>query len=197
MVRKSSVQGSSQDRRPARERLLAAADELFYEEGVNLVGIDRIIERAGVAKASLYDCFGSKEALIRSYLQQRLEARRARVGAWLDRYTTPRDKILGIFDYVADLVTRPGYRGCPFARAGAEARPDSSVKTVCDESRAWNLALFADFARQAGASDADRTAQQLRLLYDGASVSAHVDGSATAAAAARALAEVVLDAAIR
>jgi AcrR family transcriptional regulator len=197
MVRKSSVQGSSQDRRPARERLLAAADELFYEEGVNLVGIDRIIERAGVAKASLYDCFGSKEELIRSYLQQRHEARQVRLRDWLARYATPREKILGIFDYVADLVTRPDYRGCPFARASAEARPDSSVKTVCDESRAWNLALFADLARQAGASDADRTAQQLRLLYDGASVSAHVDGSATAAAAARALAEVVLDAAIR
>jgi AcrR family transcriptional regulator len=65
MVRKSS----SQDRRPARERLLAAADELFYEEGVNLVGIDRVIERAGVAKASLYDCFGSKEKLIPSLLR--------------------------------------------------------------------------------------------------------------------------------
>ena len=197
MVRKSSSQASSHDRRPARERLLAAADELFYEEGVNLVGIDRVIERAGVAKASLYDCFGSKEELIRSYLQQRHEARQVRLRDWLARYATPRDKILGIFDYVAESVARPDYRGCPFARASAEARPGSSVKTVCDESRAWNLALFADLARQAGATDAERTSQQLRLLYDGASVSAHVDGSAAAAVAARALAEVVLDAAIR
>ncbi len=197
MVRKSSSQASSHDRRPARERLLAAADELFYEEGVNLVGIDRVIERAGVAKASLYDCFGSKEELIRSYLQQRHEARQVRLRDWLARYATPRDKILGIFDYVAESVARPDYRGCPFARASAEARPGSSVKTVCDESRAWNLALFADLARQAGATDAERTAQQLRLLYDGASVSAHVDGSAAAAVAARALAEVVLNAAIR
>ena len=196
MVRKSSSRTSSHDRRPARERLLAAADELFYEEGVNLVGIDRVIERAGVAKASLYDCFGSKEELIRSYLQQRHEARQVRLRDWLARYATPRDKILGIFDYVAESVARPDYRGCPFARASAEARPSSSVKTVCDESRAWNLALFADLARQAGATDAERTAQQLRLLYDGASVSAHVDGSAAAAVAARALAEVVLDAAI-
>ena len=197
MLRKSSSRTSTHDRRPARERLLAAADELFYEEGVNLVGIDRVIERAGVAKASLYDCFGSKEELIRSYLQQRHEARQVRLRDWLARYATPRDKILGIFDYVAESVARPDYRGCPFARASAEARPGSSVKTVCDESRAWNLALFADLARQAGTSDAERTAQQLRLLYDGASVSAHVDGSAAAAVAARALAEVVLDAAIR
>jgi AcrR family transcriptional regulator len=79
------MKSSSQDRRPARERLLAAA-ELFYEEGFNLVGIDRVIERAGVAKASLYDCFGGKEELIRSYLQEWHEARQLRMREWLARY---------------------------------------------------------------------------------------------------------------
>ena len=86
------MKSSSQDRRPARERLLAAADELFYEEGFNLVGIDRVIERAGVAKASLYDCFGSKEELIRSYLQQRHEARQLRMRERLARYDHPQGK---------------------------------------------------------------------------------------------------------
>src|SRR5580704_15602796 len=94
-VKHMVMKSSSQDRRPARERLLAAADELFYKEGVNLVGIDRVIEHAGVAKASLYDCFGSKEELIRSYLQRRHEARQARLHDWLARYATPRQKILG------------------------------------------------------------------------------------------------------
>jgi AcrR family transcriptional regulator len=189
MPRKSSPQ----DRRPARERLLAAADELFYEEGVNLVGIDRVIERAGVAKASLYDCFGSKEELIRAYLQRRHEARQARLRDRLSRCSTPREKILGVFDSMAEAVAKPDYRGCPFARASAEARPGSTIRAMCDESRAWNLALFADLAKQAGAADPDRVAQQLRVLYDGASVSAHVDANGTAAAAARAMAEMVLD----
>src|SRR5580704_8076446 len=136
------MKSSSQDRRPARERLLAAADELFYEEGVNLVGIDRVIERAGVAKASLYDCFGSKEELIRSYLQHRHEARQARVQERLARCATPREKILAVFDLMAAVATKTDFRGCAFARASAEARPGSSVKAMCDESRAWNLALF-------------------------------------------------------
>ena len=184
---------SHQDRRPARERLLAAADELFYEEGFNLVGIDRVIERAGVAKASLYDCFGSKEELIRSYLQQRHEARQLRIRERLSRHAAPRDKILAIFDAMAEAVARSDFRGCAFARAGTEARPGSSVKAMCDESRAWNLALFADLAKQAGASDPDRTALQLRVLYDGAMLSAHVDTSGAAVAAARATAEMVLD----
>ena len=55
----------------ARERLLAAASELFYDEGVHTVGIDRVIERAGVAKASLYNTFGSKDELVRAYLEQK------------------------------------------------------------------------------------------------------------------------------
>ncbi|MDB5977932.1 MAG: TetR/AcrR family transcriptional regulator [Nevskia sp.] len=183
-----------QDRRPARERLLAAADELFYEEGINLVGIDRIIERAGVAKASLYDCFGSKEELIRSYLQQRHEARQLRLRDRMAKCATPKEKILSVFDSMAEAVARADYRGCAFARASAEARPGSSVKVACDESRAWNLALFAELAREAGASDPQGLAQQLRLLYDGASVSAHVDGNASAVTAARAMASILLEA---
>src|SRR5882724_10614918 len=91
------------DRRPARERLLTAAAELFYEEGVNTVGIDRVIERAGVAKASLYDCFGSKEELVRAYLAQRQEVRDARITEKLKKYGTPRERLLGVFDDGRDL----------------------------------------------------------------------------------------------
>jgi AcrR family transcriptional regulator len=192
-----ALQSCSQDRRPARERLLAAADELFYEEGFNVVGIDRVIERAGVAKASLYDCFGSKEELIRSYLQERHAARQLRMHERLARYATPKEKILAVFDAMAEAAAKPDFRGCAFTRAGVEARPGSSVKAMCDESRAWNLALFADLAQQAGAADPDRVAQQLRVLYDGAMVSAHVDGNGAAVAAARALAEMTLDQAVR
>src|SRR5438552_7683912 len=89
-------------RRSARERLLAAADELFYEQGINTVGIDRVIERAGVAKASLYDCFGSKEALIVAYLRQRQEVRDARILERAARFAHPRDKILSVFDTLGE-----------------------------------------------------------------------------------------------
>src|SRR6202162_6407184 len=85
-------------RTSARERLLAAANELFYENGINLVGIDRVIEHAGVAKASLYDCFGSKEELIRAYLKARSEAREARINERLAKHASPVEKIRSIFD---------------------------------------------------------------------------------------------------
>lgn len=184
------------ERRSARERLLAAAEELFYEEGVNTVGIDRVIERAGVAKASLYDCFGSKEELIRSYLVARHEARQARMKEKLARYSTPRERLLGVFDVMGELFKESNFRGCAFVRASAEVRPGSSVKTACDDSRAWLRSLFTDLAKDAGAARPERLAQQLVLLYDGASVSAQMDRDASAAAAARAVAAVMLDAAI-
>src|SRR5277367_4436573 len=79
----NATKPSSVPRSSARERLLAAADELFYENSINTVGIDRIIERAGVAKASLYDCFGSKDELIRAYLEARNTARQTRVNEWI------------------------------------------------------------------------------------------------------------------
>src|SRR3954466_2316212 len=86
------------DRLPVRERLLAAADELFYREGINNVGIDRVLEHAAVAKASLYSTFGSKEELVRAYLQGRQQSRRARIEAAIARHRSPREQILAVFD---------------------------------------------------------------------------------------------------
>jgi AcrR family transcriptional regulator len=192
-----AVAASSAPARSARERLLAAAEQLFYEEGINTVGIDRVIERAGVAKASLYDLFGSKEELIRSYLLARHESRQARIKDRLARYDNPRDRLLGVFDVMAELLAQPDFRGCAFVRASAEVRPGSSVKTVCDESRLWTKSLFIDLAKDAGAPDPEALAQQLVLLYDGASVSAQMDGNRGAALTARAAASLMLDQALK
>jgi AcrR family transcriptional regulator len=176
----------------ARERLLAAADELFYENGINLVGIDRIIEHAGVAKASLYDTFGSKEELIRCYLKARSERRQARIRERMAQFQSPWDKILSVFDFLSEAVAQPNYRGCAFQRAGAEAGAGSTIKGACDESRAWIRAQFAQLAREAGAHDPDSLSRQLVILYDGAATTAHVDRDLDAPKAARALAERLL-----
>src|SRR5712672_3094686 len=128
---RSSVRSS------ARERLLAAADELCYEEGVHIVGIDRVSERAGVAKASLYSAFGSKDGLIRAYLARRHSARQERVLHKLARYDTPRERLLGVFDVLGELFAEPGFHGCAFLNASAESPRGSDVEKVSDESRAW------------------------------------------------------------
>jgi AcrR family transcriptional regulator len=180
--------------RSARERLLAAATELFYAEGINTVGIDRIIEHAGVAKASLYDTFGSKEELIRAYLADRASARQARLDAWLQKYRSPRDKILGVFDFLAESIAQPTFRGCYFQRANAELKPASAGRAVCGEARALTLELFTRLAKEAGAASPKKVAQQLVILYDGAVVSASMDRDPKAATTARAMAASLLDA---
>src|SRR6478609_11005968 len=137
----------------ARERLLQAADQLFYEEGIHTVGIDRVIEKAGVAKASLYKNFGSKDELVREYLARRHLRRQARITAMLEKYDSPRDQLLGVFEVLADISSMPGFRGCAFVNASAEAPAGSSVLGMTRESRAWVRDLFVELATDAGADD--------------------------------------------
>jgi AcrR family transcriptional regulator len=179
-----------------RERLLAAASELFYEEGVHTVGIDRVLEKAGVAKASLYSTFGSKEELVRAYLEERHARRVARVTRRVEAADTPRAKLLAVFDALGERVAEPRFRGCAFVLATAEGRPSGRVRGVADDSRAWQRALFVELAQAAGAAHPKRLAQQLMILYDGATVTAYMDRDATAPAAARAMAATLVDAAV-
>src|SRR2546421_6322044 len=110
-------------RQSARERLLAAADQLFYAEGVHVVGVDRIAERAGVTKATLYNTFGSKEDLVRAYLEQHMRRRQERIARILAANDSPRMQILGIFAEVEELLAGSAFRGCRFIMATAAVRP--------------------------------------------------------------------------
>jgi AcrR family transcriptional regulator len=191
----SMNEGTSFPRRPARERLLAAAEELFYQEGVQSVGIDKVVERAGVAKASLYSNFKGKDDLVRAYLCARDEARRAAIEAKLALHEAPRDKLLSVFDAMAEALAKPNYRGCAFMRASAEMPDAASGRQVCRDARRWTRELFADLAKKAGAANPEALAKQLLLLYDGAAASAQMDRDSAAAAAARAAAVLLIDAA--
>ena len=183
------------DRPAPRERLLAAADRLFYKEGICTVGVDRILKEAVVARASLYTTYGSKEELVRAYLQQRSATWQATVAEVLPaRWSNPRDRILGIFTLLAEWFAAPGYRGCPFINASAEAVASVAVEEVRDRHRTWVRDLFAELGRQAGAHAPDALAAQLVLLYDGAMVGAQLDESPAPGEAAQAAAAALIDA---
>ena len=175
-----------------RERLLAAAGELFYNEGVHTVGIDRVIEHAGVSKASLYALFGSKDELIGAYLERRHEARRLRFEQAFAGYDTPRERLLAVFE---DLLSLPDCRGCAFINASAESPIGGATEQATRKYRAWLVELFVDQAQAAGAADPQALAAQLVLLYDGAAVGTRMDGPSPAREAARQAAELLVDAA--
>src|SRR5216683_7877895 len=181
--------------RPARDRLLDAASELFYEQGVHTVGIDTIIERAGVAKASLYSAFGSKEELVRAYLEARHAARRATVLAEMEWHDDPRGKLLAVFDVLVATVKQPEFRGCAFANASAESGPDSAAAEVTRTARAWLLGVMAEQATALGAAEPAGLARQLTLLYDGGLAQSRLDRGPAAATAAKAAARALIDAA--
>src|SRR5260370_33406591 len=135
----------------ARDRLRAGAGELFYAEGVHVVGVDRIVERAGVTKASLYNTFGSKDELVRAYLENHFRRRQARVAHILAANKTPRERLLGVFGEVEDLLAGSAFRGCRFISAAAETQPADAGAVVAEGYRASRWALFTALAPEARA----------------------------------------------
>ncbi len=176
-----------------RERLLEAANELFYAEGIHTVGIDRVIEKAGVAKASLYATFGSKDELVRAYLEGRAEARQKRIIERLHPLEAPRDKILAVFDVLHDVARDPRFRGCAFVNASAEGPREGSVAEISGGLRTWTRELFTSLAKQLGVRDPVRLGRAIHLLYDGAVVGASMDRNPAIALAARDAAAALID----
>jgi AcrR family transcriptional regulator len=192
----TTKRGSATVQASARERLLAAANELFYDEGVHTVGIDRVIERAGVAKASLYNTFGSKDELVRAYLHGRRDANVRRITDAMSTGTTPRDKLLAIFESQAPVFARSDFRGCAFVAAAAESGVDTDVQREADTYRHWLRDTFRELAREGGAADPEATSRRLQLVYDGAITLARMDRDPEAARTSRAVAALVIDAAL-
>jgi AcrR family transcriptional regulator len=179
----------------ARERLLEAASELFYAEGVQSVGIDRVIERAGVAKASLYSTFGSKEQLVCAYLDARHSETLGRLRAAVDPVVDPVERILAVFDAQAQLFRAPDFHGCAFMAAACEAPAGGRVDEAAESYRRDVCALFTELVEAAGAPDPTLLAAQLQLIYDGGGLAAKMDQNPDIAAPARAAASALIAAA--
>lgn len=171
------------ERRPseARERLLKAASLLFYREGIHSVGVDRVIEEAGVTRATFYRHFPGKDDLVTAYLEREDRALRAAAEKAAKKATDPRDLLPMVLDGVADEVGRKRYRGCPFINAAAEY-PDAKhpVRVAIREHRAWFKGVLVQAVTLAGRPDAEALAESLVLLRDAALVGGYLDGSHTA-----------------
>ena len=178
-----------------RQRIMATACRLFYEEGIQAVGIQRIIDEAGIAKASLYAHFASKDELVTAYLAEKGKSVRTALGVHLDNPRLgPKAKILKCFDMLVTAAEAPAFRGCAFNNASAEvADPAHPIRVATREQRAWIHEVFSGLARElAGAAGAERLAGSLMVLYDGAAATAVIDGSPASARHARWAAEKLL-----
>jgi AcrR family transcriptional regulator len=177
----------------AHDKLLAAANELFYAEGIQTVGVDRIIEHAAVSRASFYNNFDSKEQLIHTYLLGRHDHTTRRLSRAIESAQDGRGKILAVFDTQAEQLRQPGFNGCAFIAASTEAPPGGLIDRVADEFRTWIRTMFTQLAEQAGAPDPRQLGEQLHVLYDGASLAVRMDHNPKIAKAVRAAVTTLLD----
>ncbi|MDD2867387.1 TetR/AcrR family transcriptional regulator [Neomegalonema sp.] len=154
------------------------AGALFYREGVRAVGVDRIIAEAGVAKATLYRHFPSKEHLVAACLSERHERVLEALKAALEGVSGPRARLGAIFDQLRAKADAPEFRGCAFALAVAEHGESERVSAIARTHKTAVREIFARILSEAGISS-PRTAGHLALLYEGAlaSVAVHRDPS--------------------
>ncbi|WP_405371822.1 MULTISPECIES: TetR/AcrR family transcriptional regulator [unclassified Microbacterium] len=178
-----------------RERIVAAADELFYARGIHSVGMDEVRAAAGVSLKRLYAAFPSKEALLVAVLQHRRGIWDAGIAAARAGATSPREKLLAIYDFLGDWFCQDDFRGCGFINAFGEiGAVMPAVAEVAQQQKRDFQQYVAALVDDVGAPA--RLAAQLSLLAEGAQTTAAISGSPDAAADARAAAETLIDAAL-
>jgi AcrR family transcriptional regulator len=153
----------------SRERLLEAASELFYRDGVS-IGVDALCKAAGVSKKSMYQLFRSKDEVIAESLAARGPYYNALLLPSPDDERPPRDRILAVFERQDELAAGDNYYGCPFVATATELKNPEHPGSVV--ARHFKQAL-TDFFRaeliRGGADDPDTAAIQLTMVFDGAS----------------------------
>jgi AcrR family transcriptional regulator len=167
-----------------RDRLLEAADELFYAHGMRAVSVERVIERADTTKVTFYRHFKSKDDLVVAYLEHRAEEERHGVDAAIAHGAADPDAALRLIsEALGTIACAPGFRGCPFINAAAEyAEPDSPVRRIVDAHREWCRSAFARLVLPLDLPDPAAVAEDLMLLRDGAMVAGYLADPARVAA---------------
>ncbi|HEU5357340.1 MAG TPA: TetR/AcrR family transcriptional regulator [Actinocrinis sp.] len=161
-----------------RERLLDAAAQLFYSDGVG-VGVEALCRAAGVSKRSMYQLFDSKDEVMAASLERMAPVYWAALAPPDEEQRSPRARILHVFERQEELATSPDYRGCPFVAAAVEVkRPDHPASLAARKHKDALTGFFQQEAERAAVAQPERLAQQLTMVFDGASARAVVQASA-------------------
>lgn len=182
----------------ARQQILETASELFYQKGIQHVGINEVIAESGVAKRTLYRWFPSKDKLIEEVMKHRAQQ-------WIqwfekavnERGNTPKEQLLATFDVLREWYASPGFRGCPFINAVLELA-DASHKAhhVSIDLRESIRKIIMRLATQAGVQNPDMFSRQYLLLIGGASLMATIEQSPDGATFAQNTLSVLIDASL-
>jgi len=183
---------------PTDARIAAVAAEQFHENGIAATGVDALSRAAGISKRTLYQRFGSKDALIvAAYDSLDLPVYQMFTGPAEAAGPAPRDQLDGLFAQLERMVKLPEFRGCPFSNAAAElADPDHPAHAVVRRHKERLRRWIRMRAREAGAADPERLSRQLMLLFAGAQSQALALRSARPVRDARDVARELVDTAV-
>lgn len=181
------------DYSPAAQRLLATASALFTSDGIRAVGIDRVLAESGVAKATLYNAFGSKDGLVVAYLNRQDMLDKARYYESTVQYSDPKQRALVFFDLAINGAQAREYRGCVFLNASTEyPGTDHEVSQAVLAHRRWMHTEFLTLARELDLADPRDVADQLVIMYDGGVAGSKATRNAEPIQLARRMAETLL-----
>ena len=178
----------------ARERILDGSYELFSQRGVQAVGVDEVIETAGVAKATLYRHFPSKDDLVIAFLEQREErwTRELVEAGAKSRGSTPEEQLLAIFDVFDEWFRREDFEACSFINVLLEMGPDHPAGTASVRHLENIRSIVRGLAEEAGLRDPASFARSWHILMKGSIVSA-AEGDAEAAHRAQAMGRLLIE----
>ncbi|TAL46379.1 MAG: TetR/AcrR family transcriptional regulator [Salinibacterium sp.] len=180
-------------RAPASSRILAGANELFYEFGIHNVGVDRIIGASAVTKATFYKHYRAKDNLIVEYITARHELVRRELAGIIASSNTVEDALNQFVAAAVAEIANPSFRGCPFINAAAEfPEADHPVRRVVTAHREWYVDALADLLKEMGHPVPGDAADELLLARDGALAGGYAGDPVAASAALRRVAGRVL-----
>lgn len=186
------------DAATAQEQLLDAAQELFYREGIRAIGVDAVVERAGVNKMSLYRRFASKDELVVAYLERMDEGFRRRFEASVAKHPdAPAQQLVQALEDLVKRASSPDYRGCPFVNIACEfGDPAHPARQSVERNKNYLMTRLVEICIAAGAENPAELAESLALLVDGiyATSQTYGPGSGPLRAAPR-IARTLIDAA--
>ncbi len=158
----------------ARERIVETACRLFYTQGYNATGINQVIAEAEVAKASLYQHFPSKEDLLEEYLRLTAQSTNETLRSLVNTYSTVKEKVLGLFDFLIAFAKQTSYHGCHFLNVASEIpKENEKVKGMIKLQKNQIRLLFADILTPDGK---ENLADEMYVLFDAALIASKVYG---------------------
>lgn len=177
-----------------RDALVEAACTLFYQQGIHATSVDTILEKAGVARQSLYLHFASKDGLIGEFLRVRDERWRAAMQRYIAPADGPGEKLLAIFDFLAAWFAEPNFCGCAFINTAAEyADPQHPFHRLAAQHKALVRNEILALCQAAGVAEAEPLSSEIALLMEGAIVTEQVTPGSDAARRAKKIAEILIN----